>query len=88
MANITDDQILLRMGLTDEEVRDAEIKFSRLANSLDAAQRKTLHESTPTAEAAAKTFGPDVTAARLMEFIRARSPQDAATVLIFNGLSR
>jgi len=82
---VTDDQILLKMGLTETEVSDLETKFSDLAKSLDPAQRDTLQKSTPTPEDAAKTLGPDVTAERLMEFIRARAPLDATMVVCFNG---
>jgi hypothetical protein len=84
--NITEEEILGQMGLTDNEIRDAEAKFSRLVSTLDAAQQKTLKESTPTAESAARTFTPNVTPERLMQFIRERSPQDAPIVMIFNGL--
>jgi hypothetical protein len=82
---ITDDQILQKIGLTDKEVRDAEAKFSDLVKTLDPAQRDTLKRSTPTAEAAAKTLGPEVTAERLLEFIRSHAPHDAAMVICFNG---
>jgi hypothetical protein len=84
--NITEEEMLRQMGLTDNEVRDAEGKFSRLVSTLDPAQIKTLKESTPTAESAARTFTPNVTPERLMQFIRERSPQDAPIVMIFNGL--
>ncbi len=79
--NITDEEILRQMGLTDDEVRDAETKFSQL----DTAQQETLKHSTPTAESAAETFKPNVTPDRLMHFIRARSPKDTPIVICFNG---
>jgi hypothetical protein len=82
---VADERILLKMGLTDSELRDAEAKFSELVKTLDPAQRATLKMSTPTAEAAAKTLGPEVTAEHLMEFIRSRAPHDAAMVMMFNG---
>jgi hypothetical protein len=86
MERVPDEQILLKMGLTDQEIRDMENKFAGLANTLDRSQREALKESMPTAEAAAKTIGPDVTAERLMEFIRARAPKDAPMFMIFNGI--
>jgi hypothetical protein len=82
---VTDERILERMGLTDKELRDAEVKFSDFVKTLDPAQRNTLKKSTPTAEAAARTLGPGVTAERLMEFIRSRAQKDAAMLIMFNG---
>jgi hypothetical protein len=79
------EQILLKMGLSDGDLQDAEAKFADLVKTLSPAQIKTLQQSTPTAEAAAKTFGPEVTAECLMEFIRSHAPRDAAMVMIFNG---
>lgn len=83
---VPDQEIMARIGLTDQEVRDAEAKFSAFAKTLDHAQKETLKKSTPTAETAAQTLGPDVTADRLMEFIRSRAPHDAAMLICFNGI--
>ena len=86
MPHVPDEQILLEMGLTNKEVREMEAKFAELARTLDPAQREALKKSTPTAAAAAKTLGPDVTAERLLEFLHARAPLDAEMVMIFNGI--
>jgi hypothetical protein len=86
-TNLTKEEILRQMGLTDDEVRDAEAKFAQLVSTLDQAQQKTLKESTPTAESAAQTFTPSLSPEHLMQFIRERSPHDAAIVMIFNGIS-
>jgi hypothetical protein len=84
--HIADEDMLLRMGLTDKELQEIETKFSDLVKTLDAAQIHVLKQSTPTAEAAAKTLGPEVTAEHLMEFIRKRAPHDATMVICFNGV--
>jgi len=80
---IADDEILRRLRLTDQEVRDMEAKFHAFANSLGPAQIRSLKKSTPKVADAAKTVGQDVTAERLEQFIRARAPKDA-TVVLFN----
>lgn len=80
-----DAEIMAKIGLTDQEVRDAETKFSAFVKTLDHSQRETLKKSIPTAKAAAQTLGPDVTAERLMEFIRSRAPHDAPMLICFNS---
>jgi hypothetical protein len=85
LKDVPDVEIMARIGLTDQEVRDAQAKFSAFAKTLDHAQKETLKKSIPTAKAAAETLGPDVTAERLMEFIRARAPHDAPMLICFNS---
>jgi hypothetical protein len=79
-------EILDRMGLTGDQVRDFQAKFSSLAQSLDPAQLAVLKNSQPSVEAAAATLGPDVTSEDFMGFIRAHAPEDASVLFFFNGM--
>ena len=78
-----DQKILMKIGLTDAELRDMQTKFHHYAASLNPKQIKSLVASMPTAKQAAKTLGPDITADELEKFIRAHAPHDA-TVVSFN----
>ena len=59
---MTRDEMLKRMKLTDEELKDLIHKCKNFHNSLNEHQRAVVTHSLPTVTAAAKTFGPDVTA--------------------------
>jgi len=85
MSNINPNVLLERMGLTEGELSKMQTGFNAFARSLDTAQLQSLKESTPTAQQAAKTLGPDVTPEFLEEFIRAHAPIDASVVLFNAG---
>lgn len=62
---MTREEMLKRMGLTHEELKDFLQKLGQLHASLNDRQRAVLKRSLPTHSAAAKTFGADVTAGDL-----------------------
>jgi len=62
---MTREEMLKRMGLTHEELKDFLLKLAQLRASLNDRQRAVLDHSLPTHSAAAKTFGADVTAGDL-----------------------
>jgi hypothetical protein len=68
---MTHEEMLKRMGLTHEELKDLLLKLAQLHVSLNEHQRAVLDRSLPTASKAAKTFGADVTAADLERFLSA-----------------
>jgi hypothetical protein len=59
---MTRDEMLNRMKLSDEELKDLLQKFKTFENSLNEHQRAVVRHSLPKPSAAAKTFGADVTA--------------------------
>lgn len=81
MAKVTNDELLKKLGLTDAELRDLQAKHHQFVSGLTASQKKSVAQSLPTAEEAAKTLGPGVTPSHLERFIRARAPRGESTVL-------
>ena len=71
MAKVTNDDLLKKLGLTDAELRDLQAKHHQFVSGLTASQKKSVAQSLPTAEEAAKTLGPGVTPSHLERFIRA-----------------
>jgi hypothetical protein len=71
--DLTDDNDLLsRMGLSEDEYREFIQKYSEFASSLTANQKTFLQKMLPNAQQAAEMLGQGVTAERLTEFIRSR----------------
>jgi hypothetical protein len=68
---MTREEMLKRMGLTQEELTDLLQKLAQLHASLNDHQRAVLDRSLPTHSAAAKTFGANVTAADLQKLLSA-----------------
>ena len=66
---MTREEMLKRMELTHEELKELLLKLAELRASLNDRQRAVLDRSLPTQSAAAKTFGADVTAADLNSFL-------------------
>jgi hypothetical protein len=64
---MTRNEMLKRMRLTDDELKDLVHKFKAFHNSLNEPQRAVIKTSLPKPSAAAKTFGDDVTAKDLKE---------------------
>ena len=62
---MTREEMLKKMGLTQEELKDLLLKLAQLRASLNDRQRAVLDRSLPTHSAAATTFGADVTAGDL-----------------------
>jgi hypothetical protein len=58
---MTRDEMLKRLGLSDEELKDLLHKFVKFHKSLNDHQKAVIERSLPTTAAAAKTFGPTVT---------------------------
>jgi hypothetical protein len=70
---MTRNEMLKRMKLTDEELKDLVLKFKNLQKSLNKQQRAVIRLSMPRASDAAKTFGADVTAKELKELLGTES---------------
>jgi hypothetical protein len=68
---MTREEMLKKMGLTHEELKDYWQKLGQLHASLNDRQRAVLERSLPTYSAAAKTFGTDITAVDLQKIVRA-----------------
>jgi hypothetical protein len=68
---MTRQEMLNQMGLTHEELKELLLKLTNLRADLTEPQRAVFDLSLPTHAAAAKTFGPDVTAANLRELLSA-----------------
>jgi hypothetical protein len=68
---MTREEMLKKMGLTHEELKDYWQKLGHLHASLNDRQRAVLERSLPTYSAAAKTFGADVTAGDLQKIVKA-----------------
>jgi hypothetical protein len=82
---VPDAELLRDIGLSDEELTEIQSKMAELIGSLDQHQLDALKRSLPSAEEAAATLRPEVTAERLTEFMRAHSPRGAAVLVCFNG---
>jgi hypothetical protein len=66
---MTREEMLKKMGLTHEELKDYWQKLGKFHASLNPRQRVVLERSLPTYSAAAKTFGADVTAGDLEKIV-------------------
>ena len=66
---MTREEMLKKMGLTHEELKDYWQKLGKFHASLNPHQRVVLERSLPTYSAAAKTFGADVTAGDLEKIV-------------------
>ena len=64
---MTRDEMLKRLGLSDEELKDLLHKFVKFHKSLNDHQKAVIDRSLPTTAAAAKTFGATVTPAHLQK---------------------
>jgi hypothetical protein len=64
---MTRSEMLKKMGLKDEELKDLMQKFRNFKDTLNAHQLRVVTRSLPTVTAAAKTFGDDVTAEDLQQ---------------------
>lgn len=64
---MTRNELLARMGLTEKQLMELLHKFRHFYKSLDPKQKSVVKHSLPTLEAAAKSFGPDVTVDDLHE---------------------
>jgi hypothetical protein len=62
---MTRDEMLKRLDLSDEELKELLQKFGKFLKSLNDRQRAVIERSLPTTAAAAKTFGPTVTPVHL-----------------------
>jgi hypothetical protein len=82
-----DQELLSKIGLSDEDLRDMQDKYSKFVASLNPAQAKSLAHSTPTSKQAAATLGPDVTSEVLEEFIRKHATAAPSTLLFMQGAS-
>jgi hypothetical protein len=67
---MTREEMLKKMGLTHEELNDLLHKFRNFESSLNENQRAVVTQSLPTAAAAAKSFGPDISAHELERLIK------------------
>jgi hypothetical protein len=79
----SDQELLTRIGLSHDDLRDMQKKFARFAASLNPAQKKSLEASAPKVDKAAKTLGDDVTPERLQTFIKSHS-DPANSLVLFN----
>jgi len=70
---MTRNEMLKRMKLTDEELKDLILKFKAFQKSLNKNQRAVVKISLPKASTAAKTFGDDVTAKDLKKLFGTES---------------
>jgi hypothetical protein len=68
---MTREEMLKKMGLTHEELKDLLQKLAQLRASLTDHQRAVFDHSLPTHSAAAKTFGADVNAGDLQKLLGA-----------------
>lgn len=68
---MTHKEMLKRMGLTEEEFRDLLTKFRHFYDLLNANQKAVVTRSLPTLEAAARSFGPDVSVEDMQELLGA-----------------
>lgn len=75
---MTPEEMLRHLKLSQSELHDLLQKAKRFLDSLNAAQLDAVRRSMPTAEAAARTLGPDVTADDLQRFLRESGRQDPA----------
>jgi hypothetical protein len=66
---MTRQEMLDRIGLTDEEFKDLVHKFQAFHNSLNQPQRAAVKRTIPSAAAAAATFGSDVTPEHLGQLV-------------------
>jgi hypothetical protein len=64
---MTHDEMLKRLGLSDEELKELLQKFDKFHKSLNDRQRAVIDRSLPTTAATAKTFGATVTPAHLQK---------------------
>jgi hypothetical protein len=68
---MTRDEMLRKLGLTNEEFKDLIHKLERLHQSLTESQRAVFVRSFPTAASAAASFGSDVSADQLQRLFAA-----------------
>jgi hypothetical protein len=64
---MTRNEMLKRMDLTDEDLKDLVHKFKTFHSSLNERQRAIVTRSLPNISSAAKSFGNDVTAEELQK---------------------
>ena len=87
---MTREEMLQRLALSQSELHDLLRKTRSFMESLNEAQMDALRRSFPTAETAARTLGPDVTAEDLQDFLRRSGSQsfdDGGTFMMNAALS-
>jgi len=67
-----DQQILNKIGLSDEDTRDLIRKHQAYLDSLNPAQRTVVAKAMPSWDEAASAVGPDCTADDLSKFVNSR----------------
>jgi hypothetical protein len=75
---MTQDEMLRHLALSRPELHDLVRKSMAFLETLNPAQQEAVRRSIPTADAAARTLGPDVTAEDLRRLLRESGPQAPA----------
>ncbi len=86
---MTPEEMLQHLKLSQPELHDLVKKARSFLESLNPAQREAVTRSLPTAEAAARTIGPDITAEDLQKFLREaekQEPVDGGTFMFEGAL--
>lgn len=75
-AEVTREQMLKRMGIKDEDLRDYLRKHNSFVQSLNTSQRKFHHRNTPkkSVSEVAKSLGPDVTSEHIKKLFKEAPP--------------
>ena len=79
---MTDQQILEKMGLTEDELRDLLRKFNEFVNRLNKAQRAAFLAGIRGKEESTAELDEDVTPRHLEEFMRKYAPHGG--ILVYN----
>jgi hypothetical protein len=85
-GHMNEKDLLRRIGLSDSGLRSYLRKLNNFSKSLSAAEQRVFLASLVSAKQALKSFDNTVTAEELEEFIIARAPKSARTVMVIEGV--
>jgi len=78
---MTHEEMLKKLGLTDQQFRDLLKKHSDFLNSLDPAQQAVIKRSTPTLAHAAASFGPGASETDVSDMLKRATPPNATAFI-------